>query len=210
MRYDFNLENKKSSHKKLLLQIIITIAEIAVILGIAYAITQYGMETFTVSGQDMMPTLENGDRILVNKLSYHLHSVKRNDVVIVRQSGAEHNYYSAERVIGLPGETVQIRDGVLFIDGKKLKERFDFPAMENGGLALEEITLDAGEYFVLCDNRNNGEDSRNASVGNILKENIVGKAWIRMNTVEFVKHINGFRDKTLNSDQKKDSSDTGV
>lgn len=207
MRYDFNLENRKSSHKKLILQIIITILEVAVILGIAYAITHYGMETFTVSGQDMMPTLENGDRILVNKLSYHLHSVKRNDVVIVRQSGAEHNYYSAERVLGLPGETVQIRDGILYIDGKKLEEAFDFPIMENGGLALEEITLDSEEYFVLCDNRNNGEDSRNASVGNILEENIVGKAWIRLNTIEFVRHINGFREKTISGEKDKDSSE---
>ena len=201
MRYDFNLENRKDSHKKLLLQIIITIAEAALLLGIAYAITHYGLETFTVSGQDMMPTLENGDRILVNKLSYRFHPVKRNDVVIVKQSGAEHNYYSAERVMGLPGETVQIQDGVLLINGKKLEEAFDFPIMENGGLALEEITLDSGEYFVLCDNRNNGEDSRNASVGNILKENIVGKAWIRLNTVEFVKNINGFREKTLSGEK---------
>lgn len=203
MRYDFNLENRKENHTKLLLQIIITVVEAAVIIGIAYAITHYGLETFTVSSQDMMPTLESGDRILVNKISYHLHSVKRNDVVIVKQNGAEHNYYSAERVLGLPGETVQIQDGLLYINGKKLKESFDFPVMENGGLALEEITLDSGEYFVLCDNRNNGEDSRNASVGNILKENIVGKAWIRMNTVEFVKNIDGFRDKALSGEQSE-------
>lgn len=195
MRYDFDLENQKEARKKLAVKILITFLEICVVVALGYIITHHGMQIFTVSGQDMNPTLENGDRILVNKISYHIHSVKRNDVVIVRQSGSEHNYYSAERVIGLPGETVQIKEGRVYIDGEKMKEKYSFPAMENGGLALEEIALDEDEYFVLCDNRNSGEDSRNANVGNILRENIVGKAWFRMNTMEIVGFLDGFSKK---------------
>lgn len=195
MKYDFDLENQKEARKKLAVKILITLLEVCVVIGLGYLFTHKGMQIFSVSGQDMNPTLENGDRILVNKMSYRIHSIKRNDVVIVRQSGSEHNYYSPERVIGLPGETVQIKEGRVYIDGEKLKEKYDFPAMENGGLALEEITLDEDEYFVLCDNRNSGEDSRNANVGNVLRENIIGKAWFRMNTMEIISFLDAFSDK---------------
>lgn len=192
MKYDFDLEDRKEARKQLIIKIVITIFEIIIVIFAAYAITHFGMETYTVSGQDMNPTLQEGDKILVNKISYRIHSIKRNDVVIVKQSGAEHNYYSAERVIGLPGEKIQIKEGKVYIDGKELEEKYDFPIMENGGLALEEITLDDDEYFLLCDNRNSGEDSRNANIGNVLKENIIGKAWIRMNTIELISHLDGF------------------
>lgn len=195
MKYDFDLENQREARKKLAIEILITVLEVCVVILLGYLFTHKGMQIFTVSGQDMNPTLENGDRILVNKMSYRIHSIKRNDVVIVRQSGSEHNYYSPERVIGLPGETVQIKEGRVYIDGEKLKEKYDFPAMENGGLALEEITLDEDEYFVLCDNRNSGEDSRNANVGNVLRENIIGKAWFRMNTMEIISFLDAFSDK---------------
>lgn len=192
MKYDFDLENQREARKKLAIKILITLLEVCVVVALGYGITHWGMQIYTVSGQDMNPTLENGDRILVNKLSYRIHSIKRNDVVIVRQSGSEHNYYSVDRVIGLPGETVQIKEGRVYIDGEKLKEKYQFPVMENGGLALEEITLDEDEYFVLCDNRNGGEDSRNANVGNVLRDNIIGKAWFRMNTMEIISFLDGF------------------
>jgi len=192
MKYDFDLENRREGRKRFIRGMLLTAAEALLVILTAFAITRFGLVTFTVSGQYMDPTLQNGDKILVNKMSYHIHSVRRNDVVIVKQGGSEHNYYSVERVIGLPGEKVQIKEGAVYIDGKRLKEKYDFPLMENGGLALDPVTLDRKEYFVLCDNRNNGEDSRNANVGNIAKEDIVGKAWIRMNTIEIVNHLDGF------------------
>lgn len=195
MKYDFDLENQREARKKLAVKILITALEICAVVALGYLITHHGMQIYTVSGQDMNPTLENGDRILVNKLSYRIHSIKRNDVVVVRLSGSEHNYYSAQRVIGLPGETVQIKEGRVYIDGEKFEEKYPFPAMENGGLAWEEVALDEDEYFVLCDNRNSGEDSRNANVGNVLRENIIGKAWFRMNTMEIISFLNGFSKK---------------
>lgn len=203
MKYDFDLENRKEARKQLIKKILLTAVQVLIVIFAAFAITHYGMETFTVSGQYMSPTLKNQDKILVNKISYRIHSIKRNDVVIVKQSGSEHNYYSVERVIGLPGEKVQIKDGRVYINGKKLKEKYDFPKMENGGLALEAVTLEEDEYFVLCDNRNNGEDSRNANVGNIAREDIVGKAWIRMNTIEIISHLDEFAKEK----QKEESSE---
>ena len=197
MKYDFNIENRRDSGKRIFKQCLIAVLEIAAVVFLAFAITHYGMETFTVAGQYMSPTLNDGDKILVNKMSYRIHSIKRNDVVVVKQSGSEHNYYSVERVIALPGEKIQIKSGKVYINGKELEEKYDFPVMENGGLAID---------FVLCDNRNNGEDSRNATVGNILKENIVGKAWIRMNTLQFISHLDGFEEQKEQKKQEASSS----
>ena len=186
MKYDFDLEDRSKKIKSIVLRVIVTILEVVVVVALAYAITHYGLEKMTVTSDSMNPTLQEEDSVLINKMSYKIHSIKRNDVVVVQQSGSEHNYYSIERVIGLPGETVMIKDGEVYINDKKLKEKSDFPKMENGGLALESITLDEDEYFVLCDNRNEGEDSRNANIGNVLKRDIVGKAWIRMNSFAFI------------------------
>lgn len=197
MKYDFDLEDRSKQRKQLILKILLTVLEVGIVIFAAYAITHYGLEKMTVSGEYMNPTLKEGDQILINKMSYKFHSVKRNDVVVVRQSGSEHSYYTVERVIGLPGETVQIQDGIVYINGEKLEEIYDFPVMENGGLALEEMTLEEDEYFMLCDNRNECEDSRNANIGNVLEKNIVGKAWIRTNSLAIISHIDGFSQKEL-------------
>ncbi len=195
MKYDFDLESQKGKKKKIIIEILITIGEAAFVVFLAFLLTHYGFEIYTVTGYEMKPTLIKDDRVLVNKLVYRVGNVKRNDIVLVKQGGTEHNYYNVERVLGLPGERVQIKDGSIFINGKKLEEKYDFPPMENGGLALEEITLEEDEFFLLCDNRNNGEDSRNANIGNVLRENIVGKAWFRLNTMEFIGFLNAFEDE---------------
>lgn len=193
MKYDYDYDGNFGDRKGILLEVFITIIEIAIVVGAAFLVVRFGLETMNISGSNMEPTLKDGDSILINKMSYKLHSIKRNDVVVVKQDGSEHNYYVVQRVIGLPGEKVKISGGEIYINGKVLSEKYDFPLMKNGGLALEEITLDDDEYFMLCDNRNDCEDSRNASVGNILKSNIVGKAWIRMDSFAFIGGIDGFK-----------------
>lgn len=192
MKYNFDLEDHSKKYKKMILAVAITLVQILVMVIAAYCITHFGLQTMTISGDDMSPTLKDGDRLLINKMSYGLHSVKRNDVVVVSQDGTEHKYYSVLRVIGLPGESVKIEDGAVYIDGEELKEKYNFPKMENGGLALEEFKLDDEEYFMLGDNRNECEDSRNANVSNILEKDIVGKAWLRLNTIVIIGQINEF------------------
>lgn len=191
MKYDFDLDDRRIS-KQTVIKILITLVEAAIVIFAAYAITHYGLETMTVSGEYMSPTLKDGDSILINKMSYKIHRIHRNDVVVVKENGSEHSYFTLNRVIGLPGETVFIQDGQVYIDGERLEEKLDFPLMENGGLALEEITLEQDEYFVLGDNRNECEDSRNANVGNVVKNDIVGKAWMRLNSFTFVSMIDHF------------------
>ena len=164
MKYDFDLEERRFS-KQFILKLLITLVEAVIVVFLAFAITRYGLEKMTVSGEYMSPTLKSGDCVLVNKLSYRFRKIHRNDVVVVKRTGSEHSYFTLERVIGLPGEKVQILEGQVYINGKKLKEKLDFPLMDNGGLAEDAFTLEKGQYFVLGDNRNECEDSRKCNGG---------------------------------------------
>ena len=178
MKYDFDLEDHSKKRKEIFLRVLLCALEIGVVLFVAYAITHFGLEKMTVSGKYMSPTLKDGDEILINKMCYRLHKVRRNDVVVVKHNGAQHNYYTVERVIGLPGEKVQIKNGRIYVNGKKTKA-FSNQKILSAGLAADEITLKSKQYFVVGDNYNNSEDSRSASVGNIKRTNIIGKVGIK-------------------------------
>lgn len=124
----------------------------------------------------MEPTLKEGQVVIVNKLEYYFKKPKRNDVIVYKQTNKEHSYFELKRLIGLPGETVKIKNGVIYINDEVLKEKVKVDIIQNSGLAEEGVKLDDNEYFVLGDNRNDSEDSRFASVGNVLKNEILGKA----------------------------------
>ncbi|SFR99274.1 signal peptidase I [Anaeromicropila populeti] len=190
MKSNYGLDEKESLIKKIIRELIIWVVEIAVVILLAYCIIAFGVVKISVIGTAMSSTLEDGDKILVNKMAYRLKGPKRNDVVVFMQSGKEHSFYHVKRVIGLPGETVQIIDGKVYINGEVLDETIQCEPIANGGLANEEIVLEANEYFVLGDNRNQSEDSRFASIGNILRGDILGKAWIRLSPFDFVSKIN--------------------
>ena len=128
----------------------------------------------------MSPTLEAGNQVFVNRAAYALTGVRRGDVIAYRSSGTFDSGIHVKRVIGLPGETVQIRDGLILINGKTYMESREFPNITNPGIAENSVRLGSNEYFVLGDNRNNSEDSRFADVGNIRKTNIIGKVWFRI------------------------------
>jgi signal peptidase I len=111
-------------------------------------------------------------------------------VIVYKQSGKEHSYYDIKRIIALPGEKLQIIDGLIYINGEVIDEIVNVEPMGNYGLAAEEILLEENEYFVLGDNRNNSEDSRFASVGMIRREEIIGEAFIRTSPFNFVNKLN--------------------
>lgn len=125
----------------------------------------------------MSPTLESGDEILVNRFKYKIFSPKQNDLIVFLPNGNEKSHYYIKRVIAGPGDKVQIKDGVVYVNGEQFAEKASVSNIENALLAEDEITVGEDEYFVLGDNRNNSEDSRYASIGNVKKEYIVGKAW---------------------------------
>ena len=162
--------------RKIIKEIIVWLLLIVLTITASYFITTNVFVKTAVAGVSMEPTLMEGQVVIVNKIEYYLKSPKRNDVIVYKQSNREHSYYEIKRVIGLPGETVKIKNGIIYINDEALKENVKTETIENAGLAEEGIKLDDNEYFVLGDNRNDSEDSRFASVGNVLKNEILGKA----------------------------------
>lgn len=190
MKYDFDRDIKRKKRKKLYIRIIIWMIEIVAVVVLAYAIINVALEKTTMLGESMEITLQDEDKIVINKLAYKFRNPKRYDIIVFKQSGNEHSYYNIKRVIALPGERVKILDGLVYINGEVLEEPMVVDPIRIPGLADEEFTLDEDEFFVLGDNRNNSEDSRFANVGNVVKDDIIGKAWIRTNPFGIVNKIN--------------------
>ena len=120
----------------------------------------------------------SGEKVLVNRFVYKLFDPKQNDLIVFQPNGNEKSHYYVKRVIALPGDTVQIKDGKVYVNGELLAESVETEKIENAMMAENEIVVGEDEYFVLGDNRNNSEDSRYASIGNVKKEHIVGQAWL--------------------------------
>ena len=140
-------------------------------------------QSVTMQESSMEPTLAVGEKFFVNRLSYRISEPKRGDIVVYKTSASDDAALHIHRIIGLPGETVQIVGGRVLINGGNLKETGDYPSISNAGLAASPLTLESGEYFVLGDNRNNSEDSRYGDIGVINGKYIVGKLWFRMSPV---------------------------
>ena len=150
---------------------------IVVILSLGI-ITFIGQRT-KVSGHSMETTLSDGDNLIVDKISYRFRDPERFEIIVFPFQYEEHTYY-IKRIIGLPGETVQVIDGYVYINGEVLDENYGLEVMDDPGIAAEPITLGGDEYFVLGDNRNHSSDSRDPSVGVLHRDDIMGRAWIRI------------------------------
>ena len=138
------------------------IVYILLIIGLTYFIITFVGQRTRVSGSSMETTLQNGDYLIVDKISYRFRDPKRYDIIVFPYKYEENTYY-IKRIIGMPGETVQIKDGYVYIDGERL---------------LSDIY--GNEYFVMGDNRNHSMDSRDPSVGVLTKEDLIGRAWVRI------------------------------
>ncbi len=191
--YDFDLSDnrKKKKRKKKLLGMLFLALETVAVVVLAFFLVRAAIERTVVPGEAMSPTLAENTSLIVNKLSYLRNGPERFDVIVFEQEGEEHRYYHVMRVIGVPGDRVQIVNGSVYIDGELLKETVrDLPKIHLAGLAAEEFVLDEDEYFVLGDNRNKSEDSRFANIGNVTREQIIGKAWLCLDPFNFVSKLN--------------------
>lgn len=190
MDFKFEQSERKSEIKKKLRSFLLGLlrwtVELALVIGLAYILVNHAVERMTVYGVSMEPLIMDGDSILINKLSYLRGEPERFDVIVFKQSGDEHGFYYVRRVIGLPGERIQILYGRIYINGILLTEPMTTEPILVAGFAQEPFVLDEDEYFVLGDNRNDSEDSRFANIGNVVRDAVVGKAWIRFDEFGFL------------------------
>ena len=208
MDFDFDKESKKPLLMKIFIEIFIWAAEIAAVIFLAYFIVYYALERTDMVGISMEDTLKDGDQVIINKFSYRFGDPKRFDVIVFQQSGKEHSYYDMKRIIALPGEKLLIKDSVIYINDEPIEEVVNVSPMANYGLAGEEITLEENEYFVLGDNRNNSEDSRFASVGMIRRDDIIGKAFLRVKPFNFISKLNLIKEDTEKAEDGSNPSPT--
>lgn len=152
---------------------------IVLIIALTWTVVTFAGQRTEVSGSSMETTLSDKDQLIVDKMTYRFRDPKRYDIVVFPYQYQDNTYY-IKRIIGLPGETVQILSGMVYIDGMRLDEHYGDEIMENPGIAEEPLTLGEDEYFVLGDNRNNSSDSRASDVGLIHRKDLIGRAWIRV------------------------------
>lgn len=160
-------------------EIVSMLMYMAFILVLTFFVVRYVGQRTQVDGQSMESTLYDGDNLIVDKITYRFCDPQRFDIIVFPFQYKENTYY-IKRIIGLPGETVQILDGDIYINGEILEENYGKETMVSSGRAVNEIELGEDEYFVLGDNRNHSEDSRFEDVGNIKRSDIIGRAFIRI------------------------------
>ena len=129
-----------------------------------------------MNGSSVKPMLESGDVVLINRLAYDVGKPVRFDVVVFEREGQQPGI---KRIIGLPGETVQIKNGSVYINGERLKAENGLAEATIAGAAEYPVELGDDEYFLLGDNRESSEDSRFSGIGNIKRENLIGRVWLR-------------------------------
>lgn len=171
------VKHRRRLNFNLLRSIAVWIFQIAIVCLIAFVYIWFFGQRVSTIGESMKPVLRNGDIILVNRIVYDASSPHRGDIVVFKPNGNENSHFYIKRLIGLPGEKIQIKDGKIYINGKKLKESYDTTEIEEAGIASDELQLSGEEYFVLGDNRKNSEDSRMADIGTVKRSEIYGKAW---------------------------------
>lgn len=172
-------EKKNRISKHVLKEIFSLLFEtFAAVLLAGVLVFNVGMTT-NIIGVSMEPLLQNGQEVFINRFIYKLLSPKKGDVIVFLPNGNKNTYYYVKRVVAVPGETVQIVDGQLYVDGIPENDE-SYDKIEDAGIAENEILLGSDEYFVLGDNRNISEDSRSANIGPVTRDTIYGKAWFHL------------------------------
>ncbi len=178
---------------KVMKEMISTLLYLLGVLCLTWLVIAFVGQRTEVDGLSMEPMLSDGDNLIVDKITYRFKDPERFDIIVFPFKLEEETYY-IKRIIGLPGETVQIDEqGNIYIDGEVLAEGYgrEIIRPDTIGIARNPVVLGDDEYFVMGDNRNNSMDSRSEIVGNIHREDIIGRAWLRIwpfSRFGFLKH----------------------
>ncbi len=175
-------EKKKRVSKDMVREILVTIFYCFAAVLLAFVLVFLVGMKISVIGVSMEPALYNGQEIFINRFIYKLFQPGRGDIVAFLPNGNQNSHYYLKRVVGLPGERIQIIGGYVYIDGELLDEGDTYDKISDPGIAENEVILGSDEYFVLGDNRNSSEDSRSGNIGPVKKETIAGKAWFHLSS----------------------------
>ena len=180
MEREEKLKNLSSSERKMC-ELFGWVAYIVVLVCVVHLTVTYVGQRTVVAGDSMLNTLHDKDNLIIDKVSYRFRDPERYEIIVFPYRYAEETFY-IKRIIGLPGETVQIKDGYVYINEQKLEESFGREVIraDRYGQAAEQIKLGEDEYFVLGDNRNESADSRETSVGVLKRTDLIGRAWVRI------------------------------
>ena len=170
---------EKDQDRSIFKEILGWLVYIAILLAAVYVLITYVGQRTEVSGHSMEPTLQHGDNLIVDKISYRFREPERYEIIVFPYQYKENTYY-IKRIIGMPGETVQIKDGYVYIDGERLlSDIYGNELIKDPQTAADPITLKENEYFVMGDNRNNSNDAREWDIHYVSRDEILGKAWFR-------------------------------
>ena len=174
---NFNRRRRKINFDKVR-YVLIFAAEIAAVVLLAFGVVLAFGKQVECSNASMEPTYETSDILLVNTIAYKFAEPKTGDVIAFKPTSNVNASYSVKRVIGIPGDTIYISNGRIYLNDELYKENLEVERIDNPGIAASPITLLDDQYFVLGDNRNSSEDSRYESVGFVSGEDILGKVWL--------------------------------
>lgn len=149
-----------------------------VVLLLTYLVVTYVGQRTIVHNVSMQQTLYEGDNLLTDKISYRFREPKRFEIISFRCKGEENDLI--KRIVGLPGETIQITDGKIYINGEQIEDHAGLSSIEYAGRAEYGVTLLSDEYFVIGDNRQESIDSRFEEIGNVRRDAIIGRAIFRI------------------------------
>lgn len=173
--------NTQEEEINILREVIGMVLYIIFVVVVVWVIVTFVGQRTEVSGSSMNDTLQDGDNLWIDKLSYRFKDPERFDIVVFPYQDSE--VYYIKRIIGLPGEKIRIGDdGTIYINGTPLEEEYGKETISFSmiGRAGQDIILGEDEYFVMGDNRNDSKDSRFEEVGNIHKDEFEGKAVLRI------------------------------
>lgn len=176
---NFNKHRKKADFKWIP-KVFISIFETALIIFAAYAVVFFWGDCIYAIGDSMCPQIVDDDPLLLNKFDYVFRNPRAGDVVAFKIGGRKEASVSVKRIIGVPGDTVWVNGGKVFINGEIYEESDSISVISDPGRAINEITLNDNEYFVLGDNRNHSTDSRFESVGNVSGDYFLGRVWFNL------------------------------
>lgn len=180
----FDRKHRKHINWKRIAETLKWIFQIVLVCVFAFVFVWYFGHQISNIGESMNPVIKNGDVVLVNRIIYDASTPKRGDIIVFKPKGNENLHSYIKRIIALPGESVEIKDGEIYVDDKKLEETYQTSEIVDAGLAGEKIVLGGDEYFVLGDNRESSEDSRMADIGNVKRSEIEGKVWLILSPKE--------------------------